>query len=582
MRNPNPLKSLFLVPSLSSTLLTLTVILNLPVWSQDPLEQATTASNLSQQLALTATDINQVASDITVRIEGPKGGSGVIIEKQSNTYYVLTNWHVVNQAGDYEIVTPDGQRHSVYYSLIRQIPGLDLAIVPFQSSQGYPLAKLANATSVSEGSVVYVGGWPRSASTLGHRLFLSTKGTVQYRQEPRQGYTLVYDNLVRSGMSGGPVLNEAGEVIGINGIVQLGIDRDQIVSAGIEIERFLSWRQATTLPVIPQRPASTASSPSPQPSLNLPPSPIANRSLSNANQTYTLATSLEERSGEVMAVEIVPPYAISGNSKGRVSVWNLATGGLRKTWQAHNTSINAIAVSPNGQILATASDDGTIKLWDLTTAINTDTLPLLHTLKDHSNAVLSVEISADGRTLASGSWDNLIMIWDLQTGRLLNTLIGHQQLVSAIAISPNGKILASGSKDNTIRIWNLETGELIHTLQGHSLPVLSLAISPNGKILASGSADGTIAVWDLQTAQAIRKIQGHTDGVWSIVIGTDNQTLVSGSWDRSIKLWNLETGELQENLKGHSSYVNAVDISSDGQTIVSGGWDGQVKIWQKP
>ncbi|MEB3279321.1 MAG: trypsin-like peptidase domain-containing protein [Lyngbya sp.] len=580
MRNQNLLK--ILSQSLSSTVLTFTLVLSFPVWSQEPQEGFSNRPHPPQQLALTPTDINKIASEITVRIEGPKGGSGVIIEKQQNTYYILTNWHVVSQVGDYEIVTPDGQRHQVYYSLIRQLPGLDLAVVPFQTSQRYPLAKLANTNNINEGNVVYVAGWPRSASTLGHRLFLSTKGTVEYRQEPRQGYTLVYNNLVRSGMSGGPVLNEAGEVIGINGIVQLGVNPDQIVSAGIEINRFVAWRQATTLPTIPERLMAQPPSPPPQTTPNLPPSPPVNTSISNSNQTYALATSLEEKSGEILSVEIVPPYAISGNSNGTISVWNLATGGLRKTWQGHNSSINGIAVSPNGQILATASDDGSIKLWDLTTAINTDTLPLLHSLTEHSNAVLSVEFTPDGRKLASGSWDNMIMIWDIQTGELLNTLVGHQQLVSTIAISPDGKILASGSKDNTIKIWNLETGELIHSLKGHSLPVLSLAISPDGKILASGSADGTIALWELQTAQPIRRMSGHSDGVWSVVISPDNRTLVSGSWDRTVKLWDVETGQLKGNLTGHSSYVNTVDISPDGQTIVSGGWDGQVKIWKKP
>lgn len=580
------MKSLTLLKILSHKLnpipLTLTLIFILPVGSQEPLQQFSTLPPETQTLALTPTDINQIASEITVRIEGPRGGSGVLIEKEGNTYYILTNWHVVSQVGDYEVITPDGERHTVYYSLIRQIPGFDLAVVPFNTSRRYPLAKIADANNINEGSAIYVAGWPRSASTLGHRLFLSTKGTLEYRQQPRQGYTLVYTNLVRSGMSGGPVLDEKGNVIGINGIVQFGANPDQIVAAGIEINQFLAWRKANNLPTVPERLSAEPPSLPPQPTPNLPPPTPANRSISNGNQPYALATSLKENSGEILSVEIVPPYAVAGNSNGNISVWNLATGGLKKTWRGHNSSINAIAVSSNGQILATASDDNTIKLWDLTVALNTDTFPLLKTLNEHSNAVLSVEISPDGRQLASGSWDNTVMIWDIQTGELLKTLIGHTQLVSTIVISPDGKTLVSGSRDNSIKIWNLETGELIQTLEGHSLPVLSLAISSDGKTLASGSADGTIGLWDLQTTQPIRRMSGHTDGVWSVVISADNRTLVSGSWDRTVKLWNLETGQLQGNLTGHSSYVNAVDISPDGQTIVSGGWDGQVKIWKKP
>lgn len=567
--------------SVSLATLTLSAtILPVPVLGREPLNIEVATPILPQQLALTPTDVNTIASEITVRIDGPRGGSGVIIEKQGNTYYILTNWHVVNRVGDYEVITPDGERHSVYYSLIRELPGLDLAILPFTTSQSYQVATVANSDTIPDNSTVYVAGWPRSNSTLGNRLFLSTKGTITHRQEPRKGYTLVYTNLVRSGMSGGPVLNEEGNVIAINGIVQFGLNRDTIVAAGIEINRFLDWRKTATLPNVPERLERKPTVTNPQPQNHLPPAINPATNVGSSDSNFTLATSLTERSGEILALDLLSSEIFSSNSNGTVSVWSLETGEQKNTWKAHQGSVNALAVSSIGQVLATASDDGTVKLWSLSSSSESQSFPLLQTLKGHSNAVLSVEFSPDNRILASGSWDNTVKIWDTQTGELLRTLSGHSQLVSTLAISPNSEILASGSKDSSIKIWNLQTGELIRTLSGHSLPVLSVDISPNGQILASGSADGTIVLWNLQTGEPIRRLNGHTDGVWSVVISPDGQTLVSGSWDKTVKLWDVATGELKGNLTGHSGYVNAVEMSQDGKIIVSGGWDSQVKIWR--
>ncbi|MGL5082038.1 MAG: trypsin-like peptidase domain-containing protein [Microcoleaceae cyanobacterium] len=549
------------------------------------IEARTSPVKLAQQSVpipnvLTPIEINTVAHEITVRIDGPRGGSGVLIEKQNNTYYVLTNWHVVNRVGDYEIQTADGQRYSVYYSLIRQIPGMDLAILPFNSVKQYPVASSTDSNQVTENSTVYVAGWPRSGGSLRQRLFLSTKGTVTRRQPPQNGYTLVYTNLVRSGMSGGPILNETGKLLGINGIVQLGTDPDTIVSAGIEINRFLEWRKTASLPTLPQGLANrpTQSNSVEPRAVNLPPSSGINTNVSNGN--FTLATSLREESGEILSLALMPSYAISGNSNGNISIWNLATGEPKKIWRGHSSAINSVATDRDGKILVTGSDDGTIKLWDLTRISETETVPLIHTLKAHTNAVLTVAISPNNQLVASGSWDNTVKLWNLQTGELLQTLTGHTQLVSAVAFSPDGQLLVSGGKDSTIKLWTVQTGELIRTLDSKSLPILSLAISPRGDLLASGSADGTITLWSPSTGQPLQRLQGHTDGVWSIAISADGKTLVSGSWDKTVKLWDLPTGQLKGNLTGHSSYVNVVRISPDGTTIVSGGWEGQVKVWQ--
>ncbi|MGB3266942.1 MAG: trypsin-like peptidase domain-containing protein [Microcoleus sp.] len=515
-------------------------------------------------LALTADKVKTVAKEITVRIQGPKGGSGVILEKQGSTYYILTNWHVVDKAGDYEVVTPDGKAHSVYYSLVRRVPGIDLAVVPFSSTQSYPLAQLANS-SATKGNKAYVAGWPTSGGSLRQPIFIATEGQLTGRQTPWNGYTLVYDNLVRAGMSGGPVLDSAGRVVAINGIVRLEDNSDKIVAAGIEINTFMKWRSTVSLPAVPQ-----------SPNAGNPKTPVNNSPRKPATaSSFTATNTLKGNSEVISSLALTSAYFATGNSDGTISVWNFPSRELKTTLQGHAEAVNAVAISADGKVLASGSDDKTVKIWNLETGA------VLRTFSGHSGAVSSVAFSPDGLFVASGSWDKTIKIWNAKTGELLRTLTGHSALVNAVAIGPDSKTLASGSKDGSIRFWNLATGQAIRTINGKNLSVLSLAFTPDGKSLAAGNSNGTIGLWNAGNGQLIRRLSGHTDGVWSVAISRDGSMLVSGSWDKSVRLWDVRSGDLRGSLSGHSGYVSAVAISGDGKTIVSAGWLGEIKIWKR-
>ena len=244
------------------------------------------------------------------------------------------------------------------------------------------------------------------------------------------------------------------------------------------------------------------------------------------------------------------------------------------TLKGHSSDVNSVAFSPDGKVLATASDDNTIKLWNLATKQE------IRTLKGHSGWIWAVAISPDGKILASGSADKTIKLWNLETGEEIRTLKGHSDGVASVAFSGDGKLLASGSLDKTIKLWNVETKQEIYTFRGHLAAVASVAFSSDNITLASGSWDKTIKLWSVETKKEIRTLKGHSDIVLAIAFSPDSKQLASGSKDKTIKLWNLLTGETINTMRGHDEKVTAVAYANpDNMTLASGSNDNTIKLW---
>ncbi len=284
-------------------------------------------------------------------------------------------------------------------------------------------------------------------------------------------------------------------------------------------------------------------------------------------------------SGMVHAVAISPDGQLvaSGSSDNTVKVWQVRTGKLLRNlgrwFSGHSSMVQTVAFSPNGEILATGSWDETIKLW----LINSG--KLIRTVTGHVNCVNSLAFSPNGQLLASGSADSTVRLWQVISGREIGTLTGHTDSVWSVAWSTNGEIVASGSADYTIKLWQVSTGREISTLVGHSFFVNAVALSPDREILASGSSDCTIKLWEISTGREISTLIGHSDSVCSVAFSPNGQFLATGSWDKTIKIWQTSTGREISTLVGHSNYVRSVAFSPDGQTLVSGSDDDTIKIW---
>jgi S1-C subfamily serine protease len=172
--------------------------------------------------ALTGTQVNEVARAVTVLIVGQKGntqghGSGVIIAKDGNTYYALTNVHVMNGLDKALLVAPDKEVYEISLNKVKFLPDVDLALVEFTSDKNYQVATLANSELSSEGQDVFVSGWPAPGHS-GQLIRQFTDGRISgFLTEPVYGYQMIYTNVTRQGMSGGPVFDAGGRVIAIHG-----------------------------------------------------------------------------------------------------------------------------------------------------------------------------------------------------------------------------------------------------------------------------------------------------------------------------------------------------------------------------
>lgn len=237
--------------------------------------------------------------------------------------------------------------------------------------------------------------------------------------------------------------------------------------------------------------------------------------------------------------------------------------------------IQAVAFSPDGQLLAAGDSQGQILLFRVEDGQTLVTLP------GHGKSlwVTSLNFSPDGQTLVSGGFDQMVRLWNLSTGECLHILTGHSSWVWSVAFSPDGKIIASASDDRTVRLWDVSTGQCLRILTGHTHWVWSVAFNPDGNILASGSYDRTIKLWDVNTGQCVQTLQGHEDSVWSVDFSPDGELLVSGSVDRTLKLWDVSSGECLQTIPAHTKEIRSVAFSPNGKIVASGGYDRTIKLW---
>ena len=274
----------------------------------------------------------------------------------------------------------------------------------------------------------------------------------------------------------------------------------------------------------------------------------------------------------------------SGSDDKTVKLWNLDEK-EPKILEGHNSSVISVSFSPDNEMIASASDDGDIKLWNFDGDIQQEI--------SRNKKVTSINFSPDGSTIAiaenkgdsspnENSEDKLIgqvSLWNFESETPFKTFDAHDDEITSVSFSPDGKIIASGSKNNIVNLWNLEGDKLVKPLKDHTGVITSISFSPDGNTVASGSLDTTIILWSLDGTKK-RALKGHTSAVKSINFIDDGKILASGSADGTIKLWSVEDGSLLANLeRRNKAVVNDLSFSSNDQILASANADNIVTLW---
>jgi WD40 repeat protein len=243
------------------------------------------------------------------------------------------------------------------------------------------------------------------------------------------------------------------------------------------------------------------------------------------------------------------------------------------------TEVNSVAFSPDGEHLASAGGDGTIKVW------NSKTGKVVQTLGTHADSVYAVAFHPDGNHLASvdaGRKTAALKVWDLKTGQQVFDGPGDAEhnigTAYGVAFSADGRHVATGS-DGAVNVWDWKDRRQLHALPGHAKRAISVAFSRDGKLLASGSFQGSLKLWDAQTdAPPIRTVPAHIGPVSALAFNADGGRLASAGFDRFVKVWDVNTGQLIHSLR-HTGIVRCVAFSRDGRRLASAGEDKTVRVW---
>ncbi|KAI0085850.1 quinon protein alcohol dehydrogenase-like superfamily [Irpex rosettiformis] len=291
-----------------------------------------------------------------------------------------------------------------------------------------------------------------------------------------------------------------------------------------------------------------------------------------AQQQGSLKTTAVSCDGKLVAV---------GFDDATIILWDLATGRVVSRPEGHEDGIYALAFSPNGARLASASADMKVIVWTviadegegMTDVAEND----FSILEGHEQEVTKLAYSPDGSRLVSASLDGTMKIWDASSAYELLRSINNITCPNWLCITPDStKIVAT--MDNLVYVWNISDGKQVATMRGHDTNIYMTAISHDGTRVATASEDETARVWNVENGEELLTLHEHTSSVWCIAFSPDDNNVVTGSDDTTIVVADSWTGERRRVFTDCPGFVNTVEYSKSGEFICSGTLEGRIRL----
>ena len=269
----------------------------------------------------------------------------------------------------------------------------------------------------------------------------------------------------------------------------------------------------------------------------------------------------------------IDDIAISSDSRSLLSVsqdrtvrvWNIEEKRVRQLFTVKDVGIVEVELELEEGLFFSIFDDGTVKMSELEGLQK----------QKHALGVSGLAMSTNRNFFVSASQDTTLKVWDLNSEEVQRTLIGHTAAINAVAMGPDECSIVSASEDQTVKVWDINSGEVKQTLTGHDEGVNAVAVSSDGRFLVSASRDQTLRVWDFESEKAKIILKGHSRDVRGVAISRDGRFIISASRDRTVRVWNARSGKCITTCNLNEP-LNTCGISPDGRTIVAGGVSGRV------
>nr|XP_031864168.1 nuclear distribution protein PAC1 [Kwoniella shandongensis]KAA5531240.1 nuclear distribution protein PAC1 [Kwoniella shandongensis] len=300
--------------------------------------------------------------------------------------------------------------------------------------------------------------------------------------------------------------------------------------------------------------------------------------------------TLTSHRAPITRVAFHPAWTVlaSASEDASVKIWDWEGGEMERTVKGHTKAVMDVDFDPKGGLMVTCSSDLTIKLWDTSNDYTN-----VKTLHGHDHSVSSVRFTPDGEKLVSASRDKTIRVWEVSSGYCVKTFTGHAEWVREVVPSDDGRWLVSCSNDQTSRVWDFSTGETKMELRGHEHVIECAVFAPiaaygairelaglgaatagdaraktPGAFVATGSRDKTIKLWDAQSGQCLRTFVGHDNWIRALVFHPTGKYLLSASDDKTLRIWDLANGRCIKTIDAHGHFVTCM---SWGRASVGGG-----------